>query len=353
MRSAVFLLAILGLTTGLAAASRVHVSLVGHPPVLTAGEAWTARLAVRPKSFRGAVRVTATGPARAVARAKKAHGSYRVRLVLRRAGTWRLTARAGGSTSPLGSVRVKRGAAPLVFVYPTSIAIEPSGSVLIVENGRGRVLRVDPATATETVVASQLSRPYSVAATASGQILLSTENTVVRLASGVPQVVASMTAQIGPIALASNGDLYFTTATTAFRVKAGTHDAEPILEGLAGPHGLAIAADGALLVSDTEHDALLRVEVSTGTHSTLARLDRPGGLAVGPDGRIFVCDTTRGRVVHLTATGNRIGFVGPVFDTPYALAAAPDGGIYVAEAAATGHVRHVAPDGKVTTLSSG
>jgi len=78
----------------------------------------------------------------------------------------------------------------------------------------------------------------------------------------------------------------------------------------------------------------------------------PDGIAVGPDGTIYVCDSRANRVVHLSATGERIGFIGPVFDTPYALAVAPDGGVYVVETSALGRVRHVAPDGTVTTLSS-
>ncbi len=56
--------------------------------------------------------------------------------------------------------------------------------------------------------------------------------------------------------------------------------------------------------------------------------------------------------MHFSATGERIGFVGPVFDIPYALAVDPDGGVYVTEATANGRVKHVAPDGTVTTLSS-
>ena len=61
---------------------------------------------------------------------------------------------------------------------------------------------------------------------------------------------------------------------------------------------------------------------------------------------------TAQRVLHLTATGRRIGFVGPVFAVPYALAVAADGGVYVVEAETSGHIKHVAPDGTVTTLST-
>jgi len=47
-----------------AAAGRVHVATVGKLTTPTVGRAWTLRLAVRPASFSGTVRVTASGPTR-------------------------------------------------------------------------------------------------------------------------------------------------------------------------------------------------------------------------------------------------------------------------------------------------
>jgi sugar lactone lactonase YvrE len=350
MRIAAPVLALLVLV-GASAAARVHVSLAGRPPLLTAGTPWTAKLKVRPASFKGSVRVTATGPGTTVARAKGTRGSYRARLVFTKPGRWTLSARAGGSTSRLGAVTVQRRAEPLVFASPTSVAIEPAGTLLVVENGAGRVWRVDPATGTRTVLASGLSRPYDVTTTPAGDILLSTESTVIRLGTG--EVLGSADRQIGRVVAAPNGDLYFTTATTAYRVASGTHQAVPLADGLAAPHGLALAADGAILISDTESDEILRVDASTGALTTFARLDGgPGDLAVASDGTLYVCDMTAERVLHLTASGETIGVVGSGFSIPYALAV-DTSGVYVVEAETNGHIKHVAPDGTVTTLSRG
>ena len=239
MRIAGALLALLVLT-GVAAGARVHVSLVGRPPALTAGTAWTAKLAVRPASFAGTVRVTATGPGRTTVRASGKHGSYRARLVLSKPGRWTLSARAGGSTSRLGALTVRRRAGPLAFDNPTSVAVEPSGSLLVVENGAGKVDRVDPATGAKTVVASGLSRPYSVAVTSSAEILVSIQGDVVRLGPGTPQIVTSLPGiEIGPILASPNGDLYLGTEPGVFRVPFGSTVPAQLVGGLAAPHGLA------------------------------------------------------------------------------------------------------------------
>ena len=156
------------------AATPVHVSIRGKPPTAVAGKAWTVRLAVRPASFRGIVRITATGPSRARARATARPGSYRARLLFSRAGRWTLTARAGGSVSRLGSVRVRPAPPqPLAFTQPTAIDLEPAGTLLLVENNPGRVLRVTPATGRVTVLVPSMSAPYAVVRAPSGSVFVS------------------------------------------------------------------------------------------------------------------------------------------------------------------------------------
>jgi streptogramin lyase len=352
MRIAALPVALL-VVAGATAATPVHVSLVGRPPALNVGSAWTAKLAVRPASFKGKVLVTGSGPGRASARATRKHGSYRARLVFPKPGRWTLSARAGGSSSRLGAVTVRRRVEPLAFDNPTSVAVEPSGSLLVVENGAGKVDRVDPVTGAKTVVASGLSRPYSVAVTSSAEILLSIQGDVVRLGPGTPQIVTSLPGiEIGPILASPNGDLYLGTEPGVFRVPVDSTVPAELVGGLAAPHGLAFTADGSLLVSDTGHDVILRVDPLTGKAQTFAHQESPLGLAVASDGSVYVSDDVAKRVVHFSAGGERLGFAGPVLNIPYGLAADPAGGVYVTEATATGRIKHISPDGTVTTLSS-
>lgn len=333
--------------------TRVRVSLLGTPRTLTAGQAWTVRLAVRPRSFDGGLRLVAKGPGTLQVRATGGRGSYRARLRFPRAGRWTLTAHAGRSTSRLGSVQVR--AAPLTFVYPTSIELEPGGTLLLVENGRRRLLRVNLGTGKAAVLASLLSRPFGVARSSSGTVYFSDES-VKRLDATGPVEVAPSEEQVGPVTIAPNGDVYYATETRVFRLAGGTGtpvriagtgvqgsggDGGPATSAqLSAPHGLAFAADGALLVSDTQNDRIRRIDLATGVITAFAEVGIPDGLEVASDGTIYVADAREGRIRHLSASGAMLGFVGQKLSSPFDVAVSADS-VYVLETGTSGRLRRL------------
>ena len=354
------------------AAAPVRVALTGKPGAPVAGRAWTVRLTVRPLSYSGPVRVTASGPGRVSVRATGRRGSYRARLVFPAAGLWRLAARAGGASSSLGSVRVRRPPLkPVVFTEPTSIDLQPDGTLLLVEFSLGRVLRVSPATGRLSVVVRSLVRPYAIVRAPSGSVYLSIGNLLQRLnGGGAPTTIASVAAgvEIGPIAAAPNGDIYYSTATQIFRLPGGAGpavhiagtgaeggggDGGPALDAqFSSPHGLAVASDGALLVSDRGNDRVRRIDPTTGVITAFAPVGEPYGIDVANDGTVYVIEGKEQRVVRLNAAGARLGFLGPKFFNPYDVEVTAGGVAYLLQAGPSGRVRRISANGTVTTISS-
>jgi sugar lactone lactonase YvrE len=354
------------------AAGPVRVALSGKRSTPVAGRAWTVRLAVRPLAYRGPVRLTASGPGRLSVRATGRRGSFRARLVFPTAGVWRLSAHTRGMTSRLGTVRVRRPPArPVVFSEPTSIDLQPDGSLLLVEFNPGRVLRVSPATGRLSVVVQSLFRPYAIVRAPSGSVFMSIGNLLQRLnGRGAPTTVAAVApgAEIGPIAAAPNGDIYYSTATQIFRlpggsgtavriagtgVEGGGGDGGPALDAqFSSPHGLAVASDGALLVSDRGNDRVRRIDPTTGVITAFAPVGEPYGIDVAPDGTVSVIDGREQRVVRLSGAGARLGFLGPEFFNPYDVEVTAGGVAYLLQAGPAGRVSRIAPNGTVTTISS-
>src|SRR5712671_620967 len=89
---------------------------------------------------------------------------------------------------------------PLPFNQPTSIELEPAGTLLLVENNPGRLLRVDPRTGRVAALVRSVSRPYAVVRTSSGRVFFSAANALRRVDAGrTPATVVQVDSDIGPI----------------------------------------------------------------------------------------------------------------------------------------------------------
>lgn len=235
-------------------------------------------------------------------------------------------------------------AQPVTFTWPTSIDLQPDGSLLLVENGQHRVVSVDPATGKVTQIAAGLAKPYAVVR-AGGKTYVSSGHALILLGTGV---IARANDDIGPVAISPQGSIVYTTGTSAWRLVAGKP--RTIAKHLIGPHGIAFARDGSVLVSDTSHDRVIRI--ANGRTTTLIKTGQPRGIDVGADGTIYVVEAARKRVGRYSAAGKRLGNVGPVYDDPYDVEAARDGTVYVIETAEAGTIVRIAPDGTVSTVSA-
>ncbi len=149
---------------------------------------------------------------------------------------------------------------------------------------------------------------------------------------------------------------------------------------LAGPEGTAIAADGSVIIADTQNDAVRRVTpngiITTiaggngrgffgdGGQARDAELDSPSDVAVLADGTILVSDTGNDRVravapngVISTAAGSARGLAGDggaaVFarlNQPRGLTAVPGGGYLIADAG-NDRIRAVSASGSISTVA--
>jgi sugar lactone lactonase YvrE len=340
-----------------AAASGVRLSLVRGPGQPAAGRAVPIIIRAAPRT-KVEVWIRQVSRHRSFATKALSHGRYRASVVFPTGGRWTFGAQAPGARVRLGSVRVRPRPLPLTFAWPTSVDVEPDGSLLVVENGNqsgnGRVVRIDPKTG-RTAEVAEADEAYAVAHAPSGIVYLSAGPSLLRLdGAGGTTLVAQADGDIGPVAVAANGDVYYSTETQVFRVAGGNGVPVPVAGQLSGPHGLAVTADGGLLVSDTGHGRVERIDLATGRAETWGDLVTPRGIDIAPDGgTAYVVDASTRRVVQLRIDGKRLGSLQHQFSDPYAVAAAGDGSIYVVDTAAVGRLYRIAPNGTTTAVSRG
>jgi sugar lactone lactonase YvrE len=118
---------------------------------------------------------------------------------------------------------------------------------------------------------------------------------------------------------------------------------------LDAPSGLAVAANGTLFVADTGNNRVREIapngriatiagtgaagSAGDGGPSTAAQLNAPAGLALAADGSLLVADSGNGRVRRI-GTDGQISTVASQLQRPLDVAAIPAGGFFVAETGA-------------------
>ena len=220
------------------------------------------------------------------------------------------------------------------FVDPSGIAVEPDGDILVSDanafGGGGGVIRVDPATGAQTTVSSggSFQQPSDIALEADGDILVNDNNleTVIRVdpATGAQTTVASSTGNTDSIAVEADGDILvtrpgFTLPDRVIRVNPSTGALTTVSEGgsFNQPLGIAVEADGDLLVADQEAfggpGGAIRVDPATGTQTTVSSggsfLD-PFGIAVVPAAAPVAGDDAYTTADHTALTMGAPGVLG-------------------------------------------
>jgi sugar lactone lactonase YvrE len=392
--------AALVVVTVASAAGPPAVSLSGKlPGSVPVGKAFTVRLAAKGKPV-----VVATGTAtRTFATKRTAAGRYSASVKLTTAGRWTLSARLAGKSYRLGAVTAKRAtpaAQPLLFSTPAQIFARGDGTLVLAEGGKNRVVALDPLTKAITLIGgaggsgtsgdggpaagANIGNPFGVAVAPDGNTYVTSDQRLRRIdAAGRITTLYTTPTEIGPVTVDEHSDVYFAIEAYVYRYDAVSGAITTVAGtgtlGAAGdggpasaaqvnrPHALFVAADGALLLADTENHSIRRIDPATRGITTIARgFSGPAGICRGPTGgEIIVTDFTGQTVSRLDAgggapvviAGNGVkassGDGKPAtqasLDTPLACASA-GGKLYVVEAGGTGTIRVISGT-TISTLS--
>jgi len=220
------------------------------------------------------------------------------------------------------------------FANPVNVAYR-DGRLYVADFDNGKIRVIDLATyETSTLIAQvNFQRPFGLAFAPDGTLYVSTDND-------------------------ENGQ-HSSMTGAIWRIPSGAHSATLIVSGIGRPRGIAVLQDGRLVASDYMHQVVEIIDPATGAVSALAGLwDSPGladataadarftnpyGLAVRADGAIVVADygNDRVRVVALdgattTLAGSTQGFgdgeaSAALFHHPEAIAISTNGDIFIAD----------------------
>ncbi len=229
--------------------------------------------------------------------------------------------------------------------------------------GRGATAAAFPARLTSYLTSPQgeagsWREPSDVAIGERRWVLDTGNNRVLELAAdgSVAQMIAAQPPLSRPMALATDGSNLYVADSGAARVVVFAADGHQLrafpVGGVSGdalparPIGIAVTANGDVLVSDAANQRVLRYAAagqllwSAGNGHRAAGqagFNTPAGLALDAAGNVYAVDILNGRVVKLASDGTYVSEFGHLGDTAGALARPKDvavdaaGNVYVSD----------------------
>jgi len=199
---------------------------------------------------------------------------------------------------------------------PHAIAIDSSNNLYIADSGNNEVRKITPA-GTISTIANQLNNPTSVAIDNQGSVYIadSGNNRIVQVpASGTADTFATITGLLA-VAVDPSGNVVAADSSQIWSVPA-SNAPTPLVGGLTSPNGLAYASDGTLFIADTAANIIREFSTSggltaiagTGTSgfsgdgasALAAQLNAPAGIAIGANGTLLIADSGNNRIRSLT-----------------------------------------------------
>jgi len=251
--------------------------------------------------------------------------------------------------NPDGSRQVlgERGTGRGQFWWPTDVAVEPSGTLLVLDHFNHRIVRTDWEGNTWQALGPRFNRPQQLLLDRKGRIYVSNINTVIRFddLTGKGWTVLGGQPSGGPhpdpckfchptgMAFDSEGRFYITNCLPGWnrsdvvRVDDFACAAAKLLNFKAGPlarhkieypTSVAVDAEGRIYVADCGTDRIVRVDDMEGNgFAVLKGFSFPIGLNIDKKGRIWIADTGNNRIVRIEDITGEGWTVFAGFDRPH------------------------------------
>lgn len=244
------------------------------------------------------------------------------------------------------------------LAFPTAVKFSPRGELYTTEAASGEVTCIDLRSRARSTVAKMRPGIDNFAFSPDGRLFVSHfidgGVTEIHAAGGHRVLVAP--GMLGPFGLACGSDGRFYVADG---MSLAVHEADGTLaarHGLLIDHGfpgfargVAVDSEGASYLT-TSAGSVARYRSGEETKTLASSLEGPTGLALTADGGLLVCETGGGRVLHLAADG-KLSTLARGLAAPVGVALLADGSCFVSESA-TGRVTQI-KNGQTRSVMSG
>ena len=243
------------------------------------------------------------------------------------------------------------------FNIPTAVKFDAKGRLFVVESGTGAIIHFDIATGTKTEFARVAFGIDNFAFAPDGRMFVShfTDGGVIEISPTGETRQAVRGGMLGPFGIAAGpgGSLVAADGMSLAHIgKDGSIERPAMLlqHGFPGyVRGIAVAPDGSQITSNSA-GLVARYRAGEEAVPILAGLDRAMGVALAANGDVVVCEAGAGRV-HSIGVDGETHVMASGLSAPTGVFCNADGSLIVSEAGA-GRLVHI-KDGHVATMLDG
>ncbi|MDR0276157.1 MAG: carboxypeptidase regulatory-like domain-containing protein [Burkholderiaceae bacterium] len=214
---------------------------------------------------------------------------------------------------------------------PEGITRDAQGNFYVANYGNNTVAKITPDGQVSTY-ASGLNQPFDLKFAPNGDLYVSNQgnSTIVKvLPGGAVQLFAQGIAK-NPQGMKydSAGNLWIANDDGTLRVKDTQDEVTAVATGLSAPRGLAIDAGGGVLVANYSNGQITRT-AGADTTAFATGLSSPYGVAADDSGTVYVTEYGARRITYFDGSGNKLGVIDSLLNSPAQVRAGAGGEIYV------------------------
>ncbi|MGV7108131.1 LamG-like jellyroll fold domain-containing protein [Flavobacterium sp. U410] len=225
------------------------------------------------------------------------------------------------------------------FNYPSGVAIQTDGKIVVVDSGNNTVKRMDFDGNNIETLGSGFNNPTGVAIQSDGKIVVADKfnNAIKRMDSDASNIVTLGSGFSGPsgVAIQTDGKIVVadTFNNTIKRMDSDGGNIEVLGSGFSSPTGVAIQADGKIIIAGFGNSTIKRMDSDGSNIVTLGSgFSMPFGVSIQSDGKIVVADYGNNAIKRMNADGSNIEILAyGAYSYPNGVTIQADGNIVVAD----------------------
>lgn len=197
------------------------------------------------------------------------------------------------------------------FNLPRSVYLDSSNNIVFTDSGSNSIRRVSSNGLTVSTIASGLSNPMSSIVDSAGTIYVIESTTVLKKIAGSTVLTIGTWTLLQGMCFDADNNVIVLNGNSVMKVTVSDNSISTLASGMNSPRACALGSSGAIVVADTDNNAVKRINTD-GTVDSIGSIgsifSKPTGIAIDSSNNIFIADSGSRRILKIDSLGTTSTF---------------------------------------------